>query len=65
MRDRECLSNANDIYGIDFISLSPYLDTSTAAGKMVVEILGAIVEMDRGNHREAIRMGIEGARRAR
>jgi DNA invertase Pin-like site-specific DNA recombinase len=50
-------------YQVDFISLNESLDTATAAGKMVVTILGAIVEMDRGNHREAIRMGIEGARR--
>jgi DNA invertase Pin-like site-specific DNA recombinase len=34
--------------GIEFVSFSEQLDTSTPAGKMVFTVLGAVAELERG-----------------
>jgi DNA invertase Pin-like site-specific DNA recombinase len=48
--------------GIDFVSLSENLDTSTPAGRMVFTILGAVAELERSLIIERVRAGIRNAR---
>lgn len=48
---------------IDFISLSESIDTTTAVGKMVFTILGAVAEMERALIRERVNAGLDRARR--
>ena len=48
--------------GIEFISLTEGIDTSTPVGKMVFTILGAVAEMERQLIRERIRAGLRNAR---
>jgi DNA invertase Pin-like site-specific DNA recombinase len=45
--------------GVEFISLKEDLDTTTAVGRFVLTVFGAIAEMERGVMREAQREGIE------
>ena len=40
--------------GIDFVSLSESLDTSTPAGKMVFTVLGAVAELERSLSRSVV-----------
>lgn len=49
--------------GIEFISLSEAIDTSTPTGKMVFTVLGAVAELERSITVERVRMGLENARR--
>jgi DNA invertase Pin-like site-specific DNA recombinase len=49
--------------GIEFVSLSEQIDTSTAMGKMVFTVLGAVGEMERSAIRDRVRMGLDNARR--
>lgn len=49
--------------GIDFVSLSEQVDTSTPTGKMVFTVLGAVAELERSLITERVRMGIENARK--
>lgn len=49
--------------GIEFISLSAAIDTSTPTGKMVFTVLGAVAELERSITVERVRMGLENARR--
>jgi DNA invertase Pin-like site-specific DNA recombinase len=48
--------------GIDFISLSENVDTSTPTGKMVFTILGAVAELERSLIVERVRAGLRNAR---
>ncbi len=49
--------------GIDFVSLTEAIDTSTAAGKLVFTVLAAVAEMMLALTRENVRCGVERARR--
>lgn len=49
--------------GIDFISLSESIDTSTPMGKMVFTVIGAVAELERSLIRERVVMGLERARK--
>jgi DNA invertase Pin-like site-specific DNA recombinase len=48
--------------GIDFISLSEQVDTSTPTGKMVFTVLGAVAELERSLICERVRAGLRNAR---
>src|SRR6266446_5822303 len=48
--------------GIEFVSVSEQVDTSSAAGKLVFTILGAVAELERSLIAERVRMGIQNAR---
>jgi DNA invertase Pin-like site-specific DNA recombinase len=49
--------------GIDFISLSEAVDTSSPMGRMVFTILGAVAELERNLIKERVQMGIHRARK--
>src|SRR5262245_55219041 len=49
--------------GIDFISLSESIDTSTPVGRMIFTVLGAVAELERNLIKERVHMGIQRARR--
>lgn len=48
--------------GVDFISLSESLDTSTPMGKMVYTVIAAVAELERSLIRERVVMGLERAK---
>ena len=48
--------------GIEFVSLSEQLDTSTPMGKMVFTVLGAVAELERSLIAERVRAGLRNAR---
>jgi len=48
--------------GIDFVSLSEQIDTSTPTGRMVFTVLGAVAELERSLIAERVRAGIRNAR---
>lgn len=48
--------------GIDFVSFSEQMDTSTPAGKMVFTVLGAVAELERSLIAERVRAGLRNAR---
>ena len=48
--------------GIEFVSLSEQIDTSTPTGKMVFTVLGAVAELERSLIAERVRAGIRNAR---
>jgi DNA invertase Pin-like site-specific DNA recombinase len=48
--------------GIEFVSLSEQLDTSTPAGKLVFTVLGAVAELERSLIAERVRAGLRNAR---
>jgi DNA invertase Pin-like site-specific DNA recombinase len=48
--------------GIEFVSLSEQLDTSTATGKMVFTVLGAVAELERSLIVERVKAGLRNAR---
>ena len=49
--------------GIEFVSLSEQIDTSTPAGRMVFTVIAAVAEMERSLIVERVRMGIANAKR--
>jgi len=49
--------------GVDFVSLSESIDTSTPMGRMIFTVLGAVAELERNLIRERVQMGIRRARR--
>jgi DNA invertase Pin-like site-specific DNA recombinase len=49
--------------GIDFVSLSESIDTSTPMGKMIFTVLGAVAELERNLIKERVHMGIIRARK--
>ena len=48
--------------GVDFISLSESIDTSTPMGKMVFTVIAAVAELERSLIKERIHMGLKRAR---
>lgn len=48
--------------GIEFVSFSEQLDTSTPAGKLVFTVLGAVAELERSLIAERVRAGLRNAR---
>ena len=48
--------------GVDFVSLSEQMDTSTPAGRMVFTVLGAVSELERSLIAERVRAGLRNAR---
>jgi DNA invertase Pin-like site-specific DNA recombinase len=48
--------------GIDFVSFSEQMDTSTPAGKMVFTVLGAVAELERTLIVERVRAGLRNAK---
>jgi DNA invertase Pin-like site-specific DNA recombinase len=48
--------------GIEFVSLSEQVDTSTPTGKMVFTVLGAVSELERSLIVERVRAGLRNAR---
>lgn len=48
--------------GIEFISFSEQLDTSTPTGKLVFTVLGAVAELERSLIGERVRAGMRNAR---
>jgi DNA invertase Pin-like site-specific DNA recombinase len=48
--------------GIEFVSLSEQIDTSTPTGKMVFTVLGAVAELERSLTGERVRAGLRNAR---
>lgn len=50
-------------WGVDFVSLTESVDTSTPMGKMVFTVLAAVAELERALIRERVQMGVDRARR--
>ena len=48
--------------GIEFVSLTEGVDTSTPAGKMIFTVLGAVAELERSLIRERVRAGLRNAK---
>lgn len=48
--------------GAGFRSLTEHIDTTSAAGKMMVQLLGAFAEFERNMVRERTRLGLQAAR---
>src|ERR1700687_2908836 len=48
--------------GIEFVSLSEQVDTSTPTGKIVFTVLGAVAELERSLIAERVRAGLRNAR---
>jgi len=48
--------------GIEFVSLSEQMDTSTPTGKLVFTVLGAVAELERSLVAERVRAGLRNAR---
>jgi DNA invertase Pin-like site-specific DNA recombinase len=48
--------------GIEFVSLSEQVDTSTPTGKMIFTVLGAVAELERSLIVERVRAGMRNAR---
>src|ERR1700684_1114073 len=48
--------------GIEFVSLSEQVDTSTPAGKLVFTVLGAVAELERSLIAERVRAGLRNGR---
>jgi len=49
--------------GIEFVSISEQVDTSTPTGKMVFTVLGAVAELERSLIAERVRMGLQSAKK--
>src|SRR5437763_1250097 len=49
------------VLGIEFVSLSEQVDTSTPTGKMVFTVLGAVAELERSLIAERVRAGLRNA----
>src|SRR6202167_6023927 len=48
--------------GIEFVSLSEQMDTSTPTGKLVFTVLGAVAELERSLIAERVKAGLRNAR---
>jgi DNA invertase Pin-like site-specific DNA recombinase len=58
LRALECFQSL----GIEFVSLSENVDTSTPTGKMIFTVLGAVAELERSLIVERVKAGIRNAR---
>ncbi len=50
------------VLGIEFVSLSEQVDTSTPTGRMIFTVLGAVAELERSLIAERVRAGLRNAR---
>jgi DNA invertase Pin-like site-specific DNA recombinase len=57
------LSEEFSALGIDFISFKQNIDTTTPAGRLTYQVLGAVAEFEREMIRERVRAGIQNAKR--
>jgi DNA invertase Pin-like site-specific DNA recombinase len=48
--------------GIEFVSYSEQMDTSTPTGKMIFTVLGAVAELERSLIAERVRAGLRNAK---
>jgi DNA invertase Pin-like site-specific DNA recombinase len=48
--------------GVEFVSLSEQVDTSTPTGKMIFTVLGAVAELERSLIAERVKAGLRNAR---
>jgi DNA invertase Pin-like site-specific DNA recombinase len=48
--------------GVEFISYSEQIDTTTPTGKMIFTVLGAVAELERSLIAERVRAGLRNAR---
>jgi DNA invertase Pin-like site-specific DNA recombinase len=48
--------------GVEFVSLSEQVDTSTPTGKMIFTVLGAVAELERSLIAERVKAGLKNAR---
>ena len=53
------------VLGIDFVSITESIDTSTPTGKMVFTVLGAVAELERSIIRERVIAGQKAGKEAR
>lgn len=62
---RDLLNTLNKLeeYGVDFASVNDQLDTSTAAGRLMFQVVGAFAEFERALISERTKAGMEEARR--
>jgi DNA invertase Pin-like site-specific DNA recombinase len=51
-----------DAYGVAFVSLRDNLDLSTASGRLMFQIIGAMAEFERALTQERVRAGLRNAR---
>src|ERR1041385_8688027 len=49
--------------GVDFVSVSESIDTSTPMGRMIFTVLGAVAEFERNLIKERVHMGLSRARK--
>lgn len=47
--------------GIDFVSYSNHIDTTTPAGKLLFQVMGAVAEFEREIIRERVKLGLKNA----
>ncbi|MBN1225057.1 MAG: recombinase family protein [Candidatus Aminicenantes bacterium] len=47
--------------GIDFVSYSNHIDTTTPAGKLLFQVMGAVAEFEREIIRERVKLGLRNA----
>ena len=48
-----------EMLGVDFVSCSERLDTSTSVGRMTLQLIGSIAEFERNNIIENVKLGLE------
>jgi len=51
-----------DVLGVEFVSVRDRIDTTTAQGRLMFQIIGAFAEFEREVIRERVRSGIDNAR---
>jgi DNA invertase Pin-like site-specific DNA recombinase len=54
-----------DAYGVAFASLKDNLDLTTPSGRLMFQIIGAMVEFERSLIQERVKAGLDNARRPR
>src|SRR5262249_46536363 len=59
---RAAAAGAFQALGIEFVSLTEGVDTSTPAGKMVFTVLGAVAELERSLIVEGVKAGLRNTR---
>ena len=59
---RELLADTGMYLGIEFVSLTEGVDTSTPTGRMIFTVLGAVAELERSLIAERVRAGLRNAK---
>lgn len=62
LRDLLTILERMDSIGVGFVSLTEAIDTTTAAGRMMMQIVGAFAEFERSMIRERTHSGLERAK---